>query len=489
MSVTDVLETQFKLDASQYKREAGSVNSVNSGLDANFGKLAGALAGLKVAGGIAAAAIAAVGVAGSAAFAAYKQFAAFESLENSLLAVEGSAQKAAKAMRDLKEIAKAPGIGMEEAVRGYAGLRRGGFGNEQSKQLVSEAGNANAFAGGNVESFSRMMYAFTQILGKPYLQGEELMQLNEAGLPASKIIREKFGTSDGGKLEKMEVTSVMALEALLEAMAKLPRVAGGAQNSIDNLGDAVKFATIAFGREFKDTFSPALNAIGTELSLLEEEGYFQDLAQSLKDMADAFAGQDLGESIKTFAGAIKVIADTGASASNFLRDVYEGILRIQDFFKFIPGTVAWARAMQKAQEERGTFDGGMENARKENEAGWKAMGYDVEQILKEQAARQKERDKANAKTEEQKTLEQKKAEEQKKADDLSTQVLRKIETNTAKMLDIQKAAFGGGELARVGVTATEIRGKSNREKLAHQIGVVGLDMAFPVMRQTRRLGT
>jgi anion-transporting ArsA/GET3 family ATPase len=92
-------------------------------------------------------------------------------------------------------------------------------------------------------------------------------------------------------------------------------------------------------------------------------------------------------------------------------------------------------------------------------------------------------DKAKAETEKQKT------EDQNSAQDPATQFLRKIEKNTAQALEIQKAAFGGGELARIGVTATEIRGKSNREKLAHQIGVVGLDMAFPVMRQTRRLGT
>jgi tape measure domain-containing protein len=458
LSVTDVLETQFKLDASQYKREAGMVTSFNDTLGRDFNKLNGVMDAMRLAGVAAGVALAGIGIAAAGAFAAFKQYAAFESLENGLVAVEGNAKKAKQALEDLKRIARQPGIGYEEAVRGYAGLRRGGADAEFSQRAVAAAGNANAFAGGNVESFQRMMLAFGQILNKPFLQGEELMQLNEAGLPASRIIRERFGSADGNDLKKMGVTSGMALEALVEAMEKMPKAAGGAQNLLDNITDSLKFAMVGLGAGLASGVGNPLNSVLKTLDQLNSNKYFESLGANIGRIFEAVAGGE-GEGLMKFANTLEVLSMAIADAMPDIMFWLKALL-------LTLGPVGIV-ALEKLKALEG--DRSLAKAQQENADNFQAI--------------REAQDKAKAETEKQKT------EDQNSAQDPATQFLRKIEKNTAQALEIQKAAFGGGELARVGVTATEIRGKSNREKLAHQIGVVGLDMAFPVMRQTRRLGT
>ena len=458
MSVTDVLETQFKLDASQYKREAGMVTSFNDTLGRDFNKLNGVMDAMRLAGVAAGVALAGIGIAAAGAFAAFKQYAAFESLENSLVAVEGSAKKAKQALEDLKRIARQPGIGMEEATRGYTAMRLQGADGDFTKRAIAAAGNANALAGGDVQKFQQIMRAFGQILSKPYLQGDELLQLSEAGLPAHRMIQEKFGTADGGELKKMNVTSGMALEALVEAMERMPKAAGGAQNLLDNITDSLKFAMVGLGAGLASGVGNPLESILKTLDQLNSNKYFESLGANIGRIFEAVAGGE-GEGLMKFANTLEVLSMAIADAMPDIMFWLKALLVATG-----PIGIAALEKLKELEAERG-----LAKAQQENADNFRTI--------------QEAQDKAKEAAEKQKT------EEQKVTEDPATQFLRKIESNTAQALEIQKAAFGGGELARIGVTATEIRGKSNREKLAHQIGVVGLDMAFPVMRQTRRLGT
>jgi hypothetical protein len=318
-----------------------------------------------------------------------------------------------------------------------------------------------------------MMRAFTQIASKPQLSGEELMQLNDAGLPATRMITERFGTADGGKLEKMGVTSAMAIQALIEAMEDIPDVAGGSQNALDNFNSSVKFAVIDFGQSFNESFLPVLEEMSGVLDELVENGYFKDLAQSLKDTADAFSGQDLGESIKSLAIGIKFIADTVESTASFGRNVYNGYEQVQDFFKFIPGTAGWSRAAIKAQKERGAFGTDFEGAQAENAP-----------YLKEQMDRIKAQEKADEKERRKAEAEARKNEE----DSPAVRILKKIEENTKVMPDLKEAIMGGGELARLGISAVDIRGTSRREKVVRNAEILFFESAASMNRRLRRAG-
>lgn len=147
MAVTDILETKIVLK-DEFTPNASKIQAATAGLAPGLDKAAMAARGVAAAAGIAAVGVAAIIGTAKLSVDAMAQSAKFESLTLSLKAVEGSAEKAAISLKKLKEIAKAPGIGLEEAVAGYTGLLRNRMGDDAAINLIKEAGNANAFAGG-----------------------------------------------------------------------------------------------------------------------------------------------------------------------------------------------------------------------------------------------------------------------------------------------------------------------------------------------------
>jgi tape measure domain-containing protein len=465
MSVVDILETEFRLK-DNYSGAAKNVTASTQGLSQVMGGASLVSAGFTAALAVATAGLASMGVVAAGAFAAMKEGAAFENLQISLKAVEGNANSASEAMKRLKEIAKMPGIGLEEAVRGYTGLRRNNFGADDSERLIKAAGNANAYAGGSVQTFESMMRAFTQIASKPQLSGEELMQLNDAGLPATRMITEKFGTADGGELKKMNVTSAMAIQALIEAMEDLPKVAGGSQNALDNFNDAIKFAVVDFGQALNTSFMPILNDVGGALSKLVEEGYFKELGESfasltmnLTDGDPALKIRELSLALKGFTEAlnsdgIKKVMEFGGKAFEFT-----GLGQLGKILDYLWGGDINRQTAQTARD------------------------------IEEFQAPIKERQKAEKKAEEDAKRKAESDLAKEKEDSPAVRILKKIEENTKVMPDLKEAIMGGGELARLGVSAVDIgRGKARREKVVRNLEIMAFEGASSMNRRMRRAG-
>lgn len=290
--VVDEVVTKYTMDPDGYVKGVTTIKQKNADLmkshNSAFGK--GGIAGIKdhlsgfmsaagsVVSTIAGIATAFVGLAAAVAGAgayAYKEYASFDSLTRSLVAVEGSAGNAKLALQDLKNIAKNPGVDFEEAVKGYGGLRRQGLGSDFSKRLVAEAGNANAYGGGNKQTFEQIMRAMMQIAAKPYLQGDELLQLNEAGIGAQKMIQNRFGTSDTEELKRRGIGSQQVLAGLVEELGKLERVGDGPQNQLDNFFSAIQFGVINAGSGLAG-FGTGLSTITTAIEQLTDANVFGD---------------------------------------------------------------------------------------------------------------------------------------------------------------------------------------------------------------------
>lgn len=215
--------------------------------------------------------------------------AGFDSLVMSLEAVEGSAEKAQRRLKELKILAKAPGLGFEESVRAYTGLRGAGAGRSFSQDLISEIANLNAMMGGGKEQFDRAMMAVRQIVTKGRLQQEELLQLNEAGLPIQKFLKQRFGTSDTEELAKLGYSSNELLKGILEELKKEPRAKGGRQNIIDNFVDSLKFAVFDIGGGVFDKMGATVEKLTKGLEDMTNLGYFKRVGQNWGgDMAAAF---------------------------------------------------------------------------------------------------------------------------------------------------------------------------------------------------------
>src|SRR5699024_3689569 len=91
--------------------------------------------------GIAAAAMGTMGIM------AVRAYGRLEALEKGLAAVAGSTEAAKSQLNDLREVAKLPGLGLEEAVRGSISFQAIGISADVAKNAILQFGNAVATVG------------------------------------------------------------------------------------------------------------------------------------------------------------------------------------------------------------------------------------------------------------------------------------------------------------------------------------------------------
>lgn len=302
VTVDEIVST-YELDTDKYVQGVQKVNAANASLNQSTASASSGISGLGSALGAAAmnpmamvAAAGAIAVSksldlareGVQAFAeqakrSFQDFAGFESMAKGLNAVEGNAGLARKAIKDLYDIAKAPGIGYEESVKGYQSLRFAQLDPMSSRELVKQLGNANASAGGNRDTFDRAIYALSQIQGNNRVNGDDLRQLVNAGIPIRRFMKDRFGVTDTDKLESMNIDSTKFIQGLIEELQKLPRVAGGAQNSLENLQTSLHMASVNFGESIASLVVPMIDEVTASFDTLSEAGVWADTMYSMSD--------------------------------------------------------------------------------------------------------------------------------------------------------------------------------------------------------------
>lgn len=113
----------------------------------------------------------------------------------------------------------------------------------------------------------------------------------------------------------------MVLAALVEEMAKLPRVAGGAQNSLDNFYSSMEMASISIGSATAASIVPALDSVTKEFERFESAGVFKSIGDQIAqlldiniDVKDVFT--NAGAAIMTFLDAMNIVKDTALGVFN-----------------------------------------------------------------------------------------------------------------------------------------------------------------------------
>lgn len=172
--------------------------------------------------------------------ASVKAYGDIEALQKGLEAVMGSASKAASELSKLREVAKLPGLGMQEAVKGSINLQSIGFSAGNARNILQQFGNAVATVGKGRAEFERAIYGVQQLANTKFPLGEDLNIIKDAVPQVSKLLTEAFGTSRSDDLAKMKVTSKQVLDVIVGGLEKLPRVAGGINGAFENLGDSMK---------------------------------------------------------------------------------------------------------------------------------------------------------------------------------------------------------------------------------------------------------
>lgn len=184
-----------------------------------------------------------------------------ESLRLGLTAVTRDAKEANRQFDELREVAKLPGLGFEEAARGAVNLQAVGFSAQQSQSILLQFGNALASVGRGRDDLNEVIRQLGQLGSRGVVTADNLKPIIERVPQVAAIIKKEFGTIDTEALQKLGVSSRTLIDTLLKNLSELPRVTGGINNDFENLSDTIKLALADAGQAFAPFARTAINAI------------------------------------------------------------------------------------------------------------------------------------------------------------------------------------------------------------------------------------
>lgn len=267
------------------------------------------------------------------ATASIKAYGDIQALQKGLEAVAGSASYANKQFDDLKEVAKLPGLGLQEAVKGSINLQAIGLTADKSKEILLQFGNAIASVGKGRVEFDRAIYGITQLANTEFPLGEDLNIVADALPQVRTLLKDTFGKTRSDDLAKMGVTSKMVLDTILKGLTDLPRVNGGIKNAFENLGDSIQQNLARIGERIDKAFNISgvidklTNALDSAIT------YFEDLTPATQKVILVLAG------LTAVAGPL-ILAVGGFLA--LLPTLIAGVGALGTAFTFLTGPIGLA---------------------------------------------------------------------------------------------------------------------------------------------------
>jgi tape measure domain-containing protein len=241
--------------------------------------------------------------------AAVKAAVDMDSLKRGLRSVAGSSAEAERQLKRLKEIAKLPGLGFNEAIAGSTRLQAAGLSAQQAEKALLGFGNALATVGRGKADLDGVITALSQIQSKGVISAEEINQIAERVPQIRRIMIDAFGTANTEILQKAKISSTEFIDAITSSLNKLPKVTGGAQNAFENFSDAAKRALTAIG----DTLLPAVTrALEKFTPILEDiAANFGKLPDAAKTALGGLAlgGAIIGPALMGLGALAKAITD------------------------------------------------------------------------------------------------------------------------------------------------------------------------------------
>jgi tape measure domain-containing protein len=174
-----------------------------------------------------------------------------DSLERGLVAITGSSDEAARQFARLREVAKLPGLGLEEAARASINLQAVGFSANDAERNLKAFGNALALVGRGKADLEEVVRQLGQLANRGKVTADNLKPILERVPQVASIIKKEFGTIDTEVLQKMGVSSQQFISVLLQGLEKLPTATGGIKNAAENASDAMKVALSDMGRNLE----------------------------------------------------------------------------------------------------------------------------------------------------------------------------------------------------------------------------------------------
>jgi len=215
---------------------------------------------------------------GLAGVAAVNSFAQIEKLTKGMVAMTGSTEAAESELKKLREVAKLPGLGLQEAIKGSINLQAVKLSAIEARSVLLGFGKALSVTGGGKNELDRIQVQLTQMISKNKLLAEDYKVIQSLLPLMGDAMERTFGTRN---IEKIRATGISAKDFVLQisqglnTLPQVQNVTGGLANAFENFGDTLTIVGTQFGKSINE----ALNL----------EGILASLSTRLQAAADWFS--------------------------------------------------------------------------------------------------------------------------------------------------------------------------------------------------------
>ena len=131
----------------------------------------------------------------------------FDALRRALGTMEKTSVGLTSRLKELREVAKMPGIGFQEAIQGDVRLRSVGISAALSAKILREFANAVAMTGGGKAQLNEITVQLGQMAAKGKVLAQDLRPIIEAAPAVATALKNMFGTVSSEAIsEQLEKT-------------------------------------------------------------------------------------------------------------------------------------------------------------------------------------------------------------------------------------------------------------------------------------------
>ena len=204
-----------------------------------------------------------------------------EGLQRGLQVTAGGAEQASRQMRQLERIARLPGLGFAEAIRGANQLNIAFSDLPDTLNLTNRTlqafGNAIALTGGGRAELDRVVTQVTQIASAGKILTQDLRPIIQTAPAVGQALKNAFGTINAADIEALGLSTEEFFARLLTGLEGLETAPRTAATSLEDLSDAAFRAGAALGDIFLPSLVAGADAFATALD---------SAASSMRDLRD-----------------------------------------------------------------------------------------------------------------------------------------------------------------------------------------------------------
>lgn len=299
----------------------------------------------------------------------------FEKFQKQLTNIYGDAAKGGAAFEWVKQFAKDTPLQLDQVMQSFIKLKN--FGIDPMSGALQAAVDQNAKLGGESERLERITLAMGQAFAKGKLQGDDIKQMIEAGVPVWQILSEVTG-KNVQQLQKMSEAGALGKDVMQAFFAQMGRDAAGAaadqmatlSGQFSNLQDNIQQFQDRVAKKgvldyFKDQLAKLNDLIGKMAADGRLDAYAQrisdgiiSLAQTLKsatafliehasaikDLAKAYVGFKLGKivvEVGAFAVRLASLTKNAVAAGAAARGLSVGMAVLRGAMILLSGPIGW----------------------------------------------------------------------------------------------------------------------------------------------------